>query len=66
MAKTRELCKDIRDKIVDLHKAGMGNRTIGKQLGEKATVKENLTSWGINDHEECEGSAQSYMAGHGQ
>ena len=23
MAKTRELCKDIRDKIVDLHKAGM-------------------------------------------
>ncbi|KAK6316906.1 hypothetical protein J4Q44_G00123060 [Coregonus suidteri] len=32
MAKTRELCKDIRDKIVDLHKAGMGYRTIGKQL----------------------------------
>uniref|UniRef100_A0AAY5L7N1 Transposase Tc1-like domain-containing protein n=1 Tax=Esox lucius TaxID=8010 RepID=A0AAY5L7N1_ESOLU len=38
MAKTRELCKDIRDKIVDLHKAGMGYRTIGKQLGEKATT----------------------------
>ena len=37
MAKTRELCKNIRDKIVDLHKAGMGYRTIGKQLGEKAT-----------------------------
>uniref|UniRef100_A0AAZ3QI69 Transposase Tc1-like domain-containing protein n=1 Tax=Oncorhynchus tshawytscha TaxID=74940 RepID=A0AAZ3QI69_ONCTS len=36
MAKTRELCKDIRDKIVDLHKAGMGYRTIGKQFGEKA------------------------------
>ncbi|CAM4567669.1 unnamed protein product [Leuciscus chuanchicus] len=35
MAKTRELCKDIRDKIVDLLKAGMGYRTIGKQLGEK-------------------------------
>ncbi|KAK6297445.1 hypothetical protein J4Q44_G00320280 [Coregonus suidteri] len=33
MAKTRELCK-----IVDLHKAGMGYRTIGKQLGEKATT----------------------------
>ncbi|XP_035992546.1 uncharacterized protein LOC118563055 [Fundulus heteroclitus] len=33
MPKTRELCKDIRDKIVDLHKAGMGYRTIGKQLG---------------------------------
>uniref|UniRef100_A0AAY5KNH1 Transposase Tc1-like domain-containing protein n=1 Tax=Esox lucius TaxID=8010 RepID=A0AAY5KNH1_ESOLU len=38
MAKIRELCKDIRDKIVDLHKAGMGYRTIGKQLGEKATT----------------------------
>uniref|UniRef100_A0AAZ3SKY0 Transposase Tc1-like domain-containing protein n=1 Tax=Oncorhynchus tshawytscha TaxID=74940 RepID=A0AAZ3SKY0_ONCTS len=38
MAKTRELCKDIRDKIVDLHKAGMGYRTISKQLGEKATT----------------------------
>jgi hypothetical protein len=31
MSKTRELCKDIRVKIVDLHKAGMGYRTIGKQ-----------------------------------
>ncbi|KAI4872079.1 hypothetical protein NFI96_008296 [Prochilodus magdalenae] len=38
MPKTRELCKDIRDKSVDLHKAGMGYRTIGKQLGEKATT----------------------------
>ena len=36
MAKPRELCKDIRDIIVDLHKAGMGYRPIGKQLGEKA------------------------------
>ncbi len=24
MAKTKELSKDVRDKIVDLHKAGMG------------------------------------------
>ena len=38
MAKTSELCKDIRDKIVDLHKAGIGFRTIAKQLGEKATT----------------------------
>uniref|UniRef100_A0AAY5KBZ6 Sleeping Beauty transposase HTH domain-containing protein n=1 Tax=Esox lucius TaxID=8010 RepID=A0AAY5KBZ6_ESOLU len=38
MAKARELYKDIRDKIGDLHKAGMGYRTIGKQLGEKATT----------------------------
>jgi len=30
MAKVRELCKDIGDKIVHLHKSGMGYRTIGK------------------------------------
>ena len=89
MAKTRELSKDIRDKIVDLHKAGMGYRTIGKQLGEKATPvgtiirkwkkfkmtvnhpsawdsMQDLTSWGINDDEEGEGSAKNYMAGPGQ
>ncbi len=34
MAKTKELSKDVRDKIVDLHKAGMGY----KQLGEKVTT----------------------------
>ncbi len=38
MGKTKEQSKDTRDKIVDLHKAGMGYRTIGKQLGEKATT----------------------------
>ncbi len=38
MDKTKELSKDTRDKIVDLHKAGMSYRTIGKQLGEKATT----------------------------
>ncbi len=32
MAKTKELSKDVRDKIVDLHKAGMGYKTITKQL----------------------------------
>ncbi|KAK6319982.1 hypothetical protein J4Q44_G00090890 [Coregonus suidteri] len=31
MAKTKELSKDVRDKIVDLHKAGMGYKTIAKQ-----------------------------------
>ncbi|KAL0185322.1 hypothetical protein M9458_021019, partial [Cirrhinus mrigala] len=35
MAKTKELSKDVRDKIVDLQKAGMGYKTITKQLGEK-------------------------------
>ncbi len=38
MGKTNELSKDTSDKIVDLHKAGMGYRTVGKQLGEKATT----------------------------
>ncbi len=38
MAKTKELSKDVRDKIVDLHKAGMGYKTIAKQLGEKVTT----------------------------
>ncbi len=38
MAKTKELSKDVRDKIVDLHKAGMGYKTITKQLGKKMTT----------------------------
>src|SRR4029434_5330128 len=38
MGKTKELTKDVRDKILDLHKAGMGYKTIGKQLGEKQTT----------------------------
>ncbi len=38
MAKTKELSKDVRDKIVNLHKAGMGYKTIAKQLGEKVTT----------------------------
>ncbi len=46
MGKTKELSKDTRDKIVDLHKAGMGHRTIGKQLGEKAkTVSAIIRKW---------------------
>ncbi len=38
MGKTKELSKDTRDNIVDLHKARMGYRTIGKQFDEKATT----------------------------
>ncbi len=38
MAKTKKLSKDVRDKIVDLQKAGMGYKTIAKQLGEKVTT----------------------------
>ncbi len=32
MGKTKELSKDIRDKIVDLHKAGMGYKTSASRL----------------------------------
>ncbi len=46
MGKTKELSKNTRDKIVDLHKAGMSYRTIGKQLGEKAaTVGAIIKKW---------------------
>ncbi len=38
MTKTKELSKEVRDKIVDLHKGGMGYKTIAKQLGEKETT----------------------------
>ncbi len=38
MAKTKKLSKSVRNKIVDLHKAGMGYKTIAKQLGEKVTT----------------------------
>ncbi len=38
MVKTKELSKDVRDEIVDLHKAGMGYKTIAKQLGNKVTT----------------------------
>ena len=78
MGKTKELSKDTRYKIVDLHKAGLG-----KQLGEKLTVraiirkwnKHKVTgnlprsgaprkiSWDINDDEKGQGSAQYYTGG---
>ncbi len=46
MDKTKELSKDVRDKIVDLHKAGMGYKTIAKQLGEKVTtVGASIHKW---------------------
>ena len=38
MGKTKELSKDIRDNIVDLHKAEVGYKKISKQLGEKLTT----------------------------
>ncbi len=38
MTKTKELSKDVRDKIVELHNSGMGYKTITKPLGEKVTT----------------------------
>ncbi|KAI4875649.1 hypothetical protein NFI96_000346 [Prochilodus magdalenae] len=38
MGKTKELSKDVRDKIIDLHKAGMAYKTFSKTLGEKETT----------------------------
>ncbi|KAI4876543.1 hypothetical protein NFI96_002229 [Prochilodus magdalenae] len=43
MAKTKELPKNTRDKIVDLHKVGKGYGAIAKQLGEKMSIKERMT-----------------------
>ncbi len=36
--KPKSCPKDVRDKIVDLHKYGMGYKTVVKQLGEKVTT----------------------------
>ncbi|XP_069610891.1 zinc finger protein 569-like [Ranitomeya imitator] len=38
MGQTKELYKDVRDKIIDLDKAGVGCKTISKTLGEKETT----------------------------
>lgn len=38
MGKTKELSKDVRDKIVDLHKVGMDYKIIIKKLVEKVTT----------------------------
>ncbi|KAK3563097.1 hypothetical protein QTP86_016332 [Hemibagrus guttatus] len=46
MAKTKELSKDIRNKIVDLHQAGKTESAIGKQLGvKKSTVGAIIRKW---------------------
>jgi len=46
MAKTKELSKDTRKKIVDLHQGGKSESTIGKQLGvKKSTVGAVVKKW---------------------
>ncbi len=46
MAKTKELSKDTRNIIVDLHQAGKTESAIGKQLGvKKSTVGAIIRKW---------------------
>ncbi len=46
MAKTKELSKDTRNKIVDLHQAGKTESAIGKQLAvNKSTVGAIIRKW---------------------
>ncbi|XP_072769858.1 uncharacterized protein [Nerophis lumbriciformis] len=46
MGKTKELSEETSDKIVELHIAGKGYGTIGKQLGEKrSTVAAIVGTW---------------------
>ncbi|KAK3517510.1 hypothetical protein QTP70_012590 [Hemibagrus guttatus] len=46
MAKTKELSKDTRNQIVDLHQAGNTESAIGKQLGvKKSTVGAIIRKW---------------------
>ncbi len=46
MAKTKELSKDTRNKIVDLHQSGKTESAIGKQLGvKKSTVGAIIRKW---------------------
>ncbi len=46
MAKTKELSKDTKNKIVDLHQAGKTESAIGKQLGvKKSTVEAIIRKW---------------------
>ena len=66
MGKTKEPSKDIRDKIVDLHKAGMGYKKISKQLGGKlTTVGAIIRKW--KKHKVCLGlglHARSRLVGY--
>ncbi len=48
MGKTKEQSKDTRDKFVDLHRARMCYKTLGNQLGEKATTIGAIISYLLN------------------
>lgn len=38
LSKARPVKRDVREKIIDLHKVGMGYKTISKKVGEKVTT----------------------------
>ncbi len=61
MAKTKELSKDVRDKIVYLHKAGMAYKIINNQFGEKVTTVGVIIQ--LHDHDNGEESSQNYTGG---
>ncbi len=47
MAKIKELSKDVRDKILDLHNAGMGYKTIDySQMEETQNNCQSPSDWG--------------------
>lgn len=39
LGKTKEMSKDVKDKTVDLHKAGMDYEAVNKKLGEEVTTR---------------------------
>ncbi|KAK3537480.1 hypothetical protein QTP70_012106 [Hemibagrus guttatus] len=49
MAKTKELSKDTRNKIVDLHQAGKTESAIGVRLGSLVPVKGTLNASAYQD-----------------
>ncbi len=78
MTKTKELSKDVRNKIVDPHKAYQtawwGMTTFGAiirkwkkqnncQSPSDWGSMQDLTLWSLNDHENSEESAQNYTEG---
>ncbi len=44
MVKNKELSKDVRDEIVDLHKAGMGYKTMRTMRNQPRTTREDLVN----------------------
>uniref|UniRef100_A0A8C4RQM8 Tc1-like transposase DDE domain-containing protein n=1 Tax=Erpetoichthys calabaricus TaxID=27687 RepID=A0A8C4RQM8_ERPCA len=56
MAKTKELSKDTRNKIVDLHQAGKTESAIGKQLGVKKSTVGDQSNKGYHQYAlRCQG-----------